>query len=72
MTPEDLEADVITAAQVAQILGLNLDTVYRYAKKKKIPCRRLGVRYLFSKSALMVWLGCKLAESAEEGSDGSS
>lgn len=54
--------DVLNAEQVAALLGLDRKTVYEYAGRGQIPHRRLGRRLLFSRSALVAWLGgCKAA-----------
>ena len=55
--------EVMTAEQVAEFLGVNQKTVYDGANRGHLPHQRLGKRLLFSRSALMAWLGsCKAAE----------
>lgn len=49
--------EVMEAEEVAAFLGVDRKTVYDYAGRGVIPCRRLGKRLLFSRSALVVWLG---------------
>jgi excisionase family DNA binding protein len=51
------EREVMEAEEVAAFLGVDRKTVYDYAGRGVIPCRRLGKRLLFSRSALVVWLG---------------
>lgn len=61
-TPAELDVDgeVMDADQVAALLRVNRKTVYDYAGRGQIPCRRLGKRMLFSRTALMAWLtSCK-------------
>ncbi len=54
------EREVLTADEVAEFLGVDRNTVYEYANRGQIPHQRLGRRLLFSRSALIVWLGpCK-------------
>jgi excisionase family DNA binding protein len=50
-------ADVMTADEVAALLRLDRKTVYDYAARGEIPCRRIGKRMLFSRDALALWLG---------------
>jgi excisionase family DNA binding protein len=48
--------EAISADEVAEILHLDRKTVYEYAARGKIPCRRLGKRFLFSRTRVMGWL----------------
>lgn len=58
------ESEVMTAAEVADFLGVDLSTVYDYANRNVLPHQRLGRRKLFSRSALVAWLrSCKVATS---------
>ena len=50
------QGDVLTADEVAAILRVDRKTVYEFAGRGEIPCRRLGRRILFSRRALMAWL----------------
>lgn len=50
-------AEVMNANDVAAFLGVDRKTVYDYANRGAIPHRRLGKRMLFSRSALIQWLG---------------
>jgi excisionase family DNA binding protein len=59
------ESEVMDVPAVAAFLQVNRKTVYEYAGRGLIPCRRLGKRILFSRSALVSWLGsCKTASHA--------
>lgn len=51
------EREVLSADHVAEFLGIDRNTVYEYANRGRLPHRRLGRRLLFSRSALIVWLG---------------
>jgi excisionase family DNA binding protein len=48
--------DVLSADEVAKILRVDRKTVYEFASRGEIPCRRLGRRILFYRPALMAWL----------------
>jgi excisionase family DNA binding protein len=49
-------AEVLSAEQVAELLGVDSKTVYDYANRGEIPCRRLGRRVLFGRRAILAWL----------------
>ncbi len=50
-------SDVLSADEVAELLRLDRKTVYDYAGRGVIPCQRLGKRMLFSRVAVVQWLG---------------
>ena len=58
---DQIEVDVLTADEVADILRVDRKTVYDGAGRGEIPCRRLGKRILFSRQAIMLWLESKAA-----------
>lgn len=42
--------------QVAEWLGVNKASVYRWIQRGEIPCKRVGKRtYIFEKAALLEW-----------------
>jgi excisionase family DNA binding protein len=55
MTKDD---DTLTADEAAKILRSAPNTVRAEASKGKIPHRRMGRKYLFSRAALMEWMKC--------------
>jgi excisionase family DNA binding protein len=62
---DDVYAEVMNAEEVAAFLRVDRKTVYDYAARGELPFRRLGRRLLFSRSALVSWLGaCKVASRA--------
>jgi excisionase family DNA binding protein len=52
----DVEHECMTACELANWLRVNRKTVYEYAARNVIPCRRLGRRLVFSRSAVTAWL----------------
>jgi excisionase family DNA binding protein len=50
------DKEVLCADELAELLGVDRKTVYEYAARGQIPHRRLGRRFLFSRSAVMSWL----------------
>lgn len=53
------EPEVMDADELAVFLGVDRKTVYDYAGRGEIPHRRLGKRLLFSRSAIVEWLGAR-------------
>jgi excisionase family DNA binding protein len=58
-------AEVMSADEVADLLRLDRKTVYDYAGRGVIPCRRIGKRLLFSREALALWLASCSKRSSE-------
>jgi len=44
------------AQEVASWMRVDRKTVYEYAARNVIPCRRLGRRLVFSRPAIAAWL----------------
>lgn len=55
--------DVMTAEQVADLLGVDKKTIYDKANRGQIPCRRLGRRMLFGRRAILDWLNKPVNDS---------
>ena len=47
---------VYTADELAAQLGLDRKTVYEYAGRGEIPCKRIGRRIIFPREAIARWL----------------
>ena len=61
------EREVMDADQAAEFLGVDRKTVYDYAGRGVIPCRRLGKRLLFGRQALVLWLGGECSKGLSNG-----
>ena len=48
--------DIMTADELAELLGVNRKTVYDAVQRGEIPHRRLGRRVLFERGAVLAWL----------------
>lgn len=48
--------EVLSAEQVAELLHIDVKTVYDHANRGRLPCRRLGRRILFGRRAILDWL----------------
>jgi excisionase family DNA binding protein len=66
-TSSTTDREVMDADDVAAFLGVDRKTVYEYASRGVIPCRRLGKRILFSRTALVLWLGGECSKASSEG-----
>ena len=56
---------LLTIADAALILRISEDTVRRYAKAEKIPCRRVGRRTLFTEADLLEYVdSCRVEPEA--------
>jgi excisionase family DNA binding protein len=60
-------AEILTADEVAEFLGVDRNTVYDYAGRGVIPHQRLGKRILFRRGALLSWLDSCKATSTRKG-----
>lgn len=57
--------DLMTAKEVAEFLGMGINQVYEGAANDQIPAARVGRRWLFHRTALLQWLGCKASQTPE-------
>jgi excisionase family DNA binding protein len=51
-----MDEEILTIAQVAVLLKLHPRTIYKLAKKRIIPARRVGKKWRFLRSELMKFL----------------
>lgn len=62
-------AGMLSSRDVARYLGISLQTLRRWVKKKEIPYRQIGRRLYFPKDEFEAWVdnmpGVKLMESDE-------
>jgi excisionase family DNA binding protein len=56
MSSPALSDEVLSAEDVAELLGIDVKTVYDHANRGRLPCRRLGRRILFGRRAILAWL----------------
>lgn len=47
---------LLTVGEVAEMLRVTKETVYRWTQRRKIPCIRLGRQIRFDRRALDQWL----------------
>jgi excisionase family DNA binding protein len=53
---DDEPIQVLTADELARLLGVNRKTIYDAATRDEIPHRRLGRRLIFERGAVLRWL----------------
>jgi excisionase family DNA binding protein len=57
-------SEVMTADEVAKLLGMNRKRIYAHAERGRIPHVRLGRKLLFSRTAIMQWMGARTGDDA--------
>lgn len=55
-TKPDVLPDVLTANQAAELLQLHVETVRQLSRDNRLPHRKIGGSYRFSKRRLLEWL----------------
>lgn len=48
--------NVLTASEVAAMLQVNVETVYRLARKGELPCIHIGTAVRFSEKRILEWI----------------
>jgi excisionase family DNA binding protein len=61
------DVEVLTADEVAALLGVNRKTVYEAARHNQIPHQRIGRRLIFERGAVLSWLRQPRVTSTERG-----
>jgi excisionase family DNA binding protein len=57
---------MLTAAELAEILGFSADTIVDWSEEGKIPSFKLGGRLRFRESEVLAWLEERRVESRPE------
>ena len=59
----------VSVEEIAEYLGINRDTVYKWIERKKMPAHKVGRLWKFKKSQIDSWVeGGKAGPDAEPGS----
>ena len=56
-----LNDDILTVEQTAEFLGVGVSTVYTDAARGRLPAKKVGRRWTFSRAALQQYLGQQAA-----------
>jgi excisionase family DNA binding protein len=56
---ENRVREVLTPREAAEYLSVHVRTIYRLAKNREIPCRKVGGSWRFKKDALDEWLSLR-------------
>lgn len=67
LAPAISDREVMSVIECAAFLGVDRKTVYDYAARGVLPCARLGRRILFSRQALVLWLGGACSKGPSNG-----
>lgn len=60
--------EILTRGQVAELLGICVESVTKRVRDNGLPCRRVGKEYRFLKSEVISWLAARVdARLPEEG-----
>ena len=51
--------EILTPREAAEYLSVHVRTIYRLAKNREIPCRKVGGSWRFKKDALDEWLSLR-------------
>lgn len=62
---ETIKRSTLTASEVAEYLGVSIDTIYALVREKKIVHFRIGRRVLFKKDAVERWIQERMERSVE-------
>jgi excisionase family DNA binding protein len=54
--PSPGQSEVLTTAQLAELLQVDDDTVRALARRKELPGRKVGRDWRFSRAAILAWL----------------
>ena len=56
MQGDDEAIQILTANELAELLGVNRKTIYEAASRNEIPHRRLGRRLIFERGSVLRWI----------------
>ena len=63
---EPIKRSTLTASEVAEYLGVSIDTIYKLCREKKIVHFRIGSRLLFKKAAIENWIEQKMIAGLDD------
>jgi excisionase family DNA binding protein len=58
--------DFITTEELAEILRLNVKTIIKLAKEKKLPSMKIANQFRFSKEKLIAWMEAEMNNSSDK------
>jgi excisionase family DNA binding protein len=61
-----MERQTLSAKEAAKYIGISYWLILEIAKRKEIPCIRIGSRVLFRKDALDNWMAEREVESVQQ------
>lgn len=57
--------DIMSVHQLSVFLSIPVPTLYRLARSGKLPGRKIGRQWRFSRAAIAEWLYCRESEKGE-------
>lgn len=63
---------LLSPAELAEALGISIETVYAWTSQKRIPYIKMGKLVRFSRNEVNKWLGDKKIDIYQQGKLGSS
>ena len=63
---EPIKRSTLTALEVAEYLGVSIDTIYKLCREKKIVHFRIGSRLLFKKASIENWIEQKMIAGLDD------
>lgn len=61
---KDLLQEILTVDEAATFLRVSSSSIYKLAQEGKIPCRKAGRQWRFSRAALIRWIEQPVGESS--------
>ena len=61
---KDFLQEILTVDEAATFLRVSSSSIYKLAQEGKIPCRKAGRQWRFSRSALIRWIEQPVGESS--------
>nr|WP_240452175.1 helix-turn-helix domain-containing protein [Virgibacillus sp. YIM 98842] len=65
-TLEPIRRSTLTTNEVAEYLGVSIDTIFKLVREKRIVHFRIGRRILFKKEAIDKWVDEQMKVSVED------
>ena len=56
MTVETIETTTLSVAEMAKLIGISENTAYTYLENKTIPGRKLGKKWIITRSLIIQWM----------------
>lgn len=65
-----MSAPLLTAVEVAELLKLNVETVYALIRKDRLPAAKIGGQWRFSEEKVRAWFNARHVSEPAASTDG--